>query len=413
MKKKYELAAVQIADSEVFEQHLNEMSKQGWQLKKMNRWLLIYEWKEEINHYHCDFHTNTHILNNRQLDQKQKQQIAFYEEMNYHFVCCWRTLMIFKSAPELPALHTDEEIKFEAVKQSIRQERMIKVYIPIAVVSIALALIFSQPEAVIQLCLSNWAIGAWIIILLLLLVLCRMNWQNISPRHPIQWKQIKNRAMIELFEIAALIFFFFICMYGFSKNGWFVICVGISLLVALFECWLWQRLLSTNKISVVAWIMSSFLILSIITTVLFAWSSTSNDPVLQTGPVIFSEAVSGAHSEQTYYQEEESLLLHLTRSTIKSDSDQLDIVYLHVKQPFLYSFARQAILKDTPMEKERMIDDVQVSRFTLEHFVPLAMQHDAASCILLEHDQEMIRLTSSLPFTEDRIKAIIFDFGWD
>ena len=125
MKKKYEILNFNLKELDLLEKHLNNMAKEHWHLKWISNYVICYEYNENNIHYYIDYNQFSSYDKDKEENRIEEQnQIAFYEDLGYEFVCSFDNYSIYKSETLLEDIHTNEDIQnevLEYVKKTINK----------------------------------------------------------------------------------------------------------------------------------------------------------------------------------------------------------------------------------------------------------------------------------------------------
>lgn len=112
MNKKYEILNFNLKELDLLERHLNKMAKNHWHLKWISNYIICYEYNENQIHYYIDYNQFSFYDKDKEENRIEEQnQINFYEDLGYEFVCSFDHYVIYKSEEKLEEIHTNEEIK--------------------------------------------------------------------------------------------------------------------------------------------------------------------------------------------------------------------------------------------------------------------------------------------------------------
>lgn len=142
MKEKMEWISFEIDEREMFEEHINEMSKQGWNIVGITADYILYKEADEVKEYIIDICENPNKKDAYRIDKNVQKQIEMYEEFGYTFICNFINFLVFDSNGQERIIHTDEKVEKQLIEAAIRKYRMRFVIIP-TIILIAMTFIFA------------------------------------------------------------------------------------------------------------------------------------------------------------------------------------------------------------------------------------------------------------------------------
>ena len=131
MDKKYRLENFSPTDAEGIQKHLSNMAAKGWQLESIGNFLWSYQRIEPAAHIYAVIYRPVSA------DSKVLEEYrAYCEAAGWHWVASWAQVHIFYTENPSPVpLETDESVKLEAIRVSLRT-----LFLPIYLVLLALFL---------------------------------------------------------------------------------------------------------------------------------------------------------------------------------------------------------------------------------------------------------------------------------
>ena len=79
----------------MFEEHINEMSKQGWNIVGITADYILYKEADEVKEYIIDICENPNKKDAYRIDKNVQKQIEMYEEFGYTFICNFINFLVF------------------------------------------------------------------------------------------------------------------------------------------------------------------------------------------------------------------------------------------------------------------------------------------------------------------------------
>lgn len=150
MKKKYEILNFNLKELDLLERHLNKMANNHWHLKWISNFIICYEYSEDEIHYYIDFNQFSFYDKEKEDMRKEAEnQIAFYEDLGYEFVCSFDHYAIYKSKELLEKIHTNNEIQNEAFKYVKNRTTRYHLYIILCYLFLAVWIAYTSPRTLL------------------------------------------------------------------------------------------------------------------------------------------------------------------------------------------------------------------------------------------------------------------------
>ncbi len=193
MKKKYEILNFNLKELDLLEKHLNNMAKEHWHLKWISNYVICYEYNENNIHYYIDYNQFSSYDKDKEENRIEEQnQIAFYEDLGYEFVCSFDNYSIYKSETLLEEIHTNEDIQNEVLEYVKKRSIRYNLYIIFCYVFLALWVAYLSPRTLL---LSFFNL-TYPIVFLSFAISIFFAYVTYKNKREIEFKAIKKRSML-------------------------------------------------------------------------------------------------------------------------------------------------------------------------------------------------------------------------
>lgn len=407
MKEKMEWISFEIDERELFEEHINEMSKQGWNIVGITADYILYKEAEEVKEYIIDICENPNKKDAYRIDKNVQKQIEMYEEFGYTFICNFINFLVFDSNGQERIIHTDEKVEKQLIEAAIRKYRMRFVIIP-TIVLVAMTLIFAifSQEYLLYVLSSTYS-------LLLPILLIIVNLFPIIISSNKMYKIDKNKRVelryvtLNLYRIISIIAIgiFVGGVYNSILYPIFFI-IGFSILYAF-------NVRNTNKrlrgeINEGNANVGYYLFFALIIFLINSSRLIINDK----NPMIISENLTGKVNKVIVDENVNSMFAKIVDVSLETDDRVYQYTYYDVKETFLSEFIT-VLVRDcySKMEYKYDIDDTKV--YYVEEVINVLNYPDfSISKMALVHGDDMIVLNHEWIEDKEHLQHVIDELGW-
>lgn len=417
MKKKYEILNFNLKELDLLENHLNEMAKNRWHLKWISNYIICYEYCENDIHYYIDYNQFSSYDKDKEENRIEEQnQISFYNDLGYEFVCSFDHYSIYKSETELGEIHTNEEIKkefFEYVKNRTTKYNCIILFIYILFL---FSVSYFYPKGVL---LSFFDFTAHIFALSLFITIY-FTIYNLYSKRQTDLNKIKKRTIRNLLLqiIQCILLYLFTILVG-TRFGSFIICVGYYCIYCTQNILYFHSI--DKKYKHVPFI-TKFMPYIIFYIIVFCGLANYErdidylDEYNKNYPqeIINTEFLPN-NAEVYHYNEKDSFALHMIETRLEDyQGDEIkqivNVFYYNDKTGLLKSFILRYF---TQYDKTatKLIDTIDGIEIRSVNTNELEYDDDFSDLILIKnHQYAKVRLTKS--FTKENIHQLVEAINW-
>lgn len=409
MNEKMEWISFEIEERELFEKHLNEMSKQGWNILGMTADHILYRESNEVKKYIIDICEEPNRNDPYKIDNNVKKQIEMYEEFGYIFVCNFNNFLVFESNSLERMVHTDPEVENRLIEESKRKFRMRYMIIPaiVEIVVIGLLLLFMKGFLLFVLSSTSTLISFFLLIIVNfspVIVEVLMKKINKEKKPKLRYLYTKVYA-ISLLLILGLI------TYQTLKSPVYPFALLIGVLV--FGIYTTQN---ANKrlrgeINAGNAKVGYFLFVFALTLLI----NLTKEIKIESNPMILSEDITGKVEEVEIGIDNRGIFLDQRHVNLITKDDVYQYEYYDLKDTFLDDFVIQ-LIKDQYSNIEYLYDIGDVQVFRLKETIDASYYNISSDIVLdkigLVHDNNLIVLNHKLKEDKDHLQKVIDELDW-
>ena len=409
MNEKMEWISFEIEERELFEKHLNEMSKQGWNILGMTADHILYRESNEVKKYIIDICEEPNRNDPYKIDNNVKKQIEMYEEFGYIFVCNFNNFLVFESNSLERMVHTDPEVENRLIEESKRKFRMRYMIIPaiVEIVVIGLLLLFMKGFLLFVLSSTSTLISFFLLIIVNfspVIVEVLMKKINKEKKPKLRYLYTKVYA-ISLLLILGLI------TYQTLKSPVYPFALLIGVLV--FGIYTTQN---ANKrlrgeINAGNAKVGYFLFVFALTLLI----NLTKEIKIESNPMILSEDITGKVEEVEIGIDNRGIFLDQRHVNLITKDDAYQYEYYDLKDTFLDDFVIQ-LIKDQYSNIEYLYDIGDVQVFRLKETIDASYYNISSDIVLdkigLVHDNNLIVLNHKLKEDKDHLQKVIDELDW-
>lgn len=409
MKEKMEWISFEIDEREMFEEHINEMSKQGWNIVGITADYILYKEADEVKEYIIDICENPNKKDAYRIDKNVQKQIEMYEEFGYIFVCNFNNFLVFESNSLERMVHTDPEVENRLIEESKRKFRMRYMIIPaiVEIVVIGLLLLFMKGFLLFVLSSTSTLISFFLLIIVNfspVIVEVLMKKINKEKKPKLRYLYTKVYA-ISLLLILGLI------TYQTLKSPVYPFALLIGVLV--FGIYTTQN---ANKrlrgeINAGNAKVGYFLFVFALTLLI----NLTKEIKIESNPMILSEDITGKVEEVEIGIDNRGIFLDQRHVNLITKDDAYQYEYYDLKDTFLDDFVIQ-LIKDQYSNIEYLYDIGDVQVFRLKETIDASYYNISSDIVLdkigLVHDNNLIVLNHKLKEDKDHLQKVIDELDW-
>ena len=417
MKKKYEILNFNLKELDLLERHLNNMAKNHWHLKWISNYIICYEYNECDIHYYIDYNQFSSYDKDKEENRIEEQnQINFYDDLGYKFVCSFDYYSIYKSETELEEIHTNQEIKkefFEYVKNRTTKYNCFILFVYILFLFFAF---YFYPKGVL---LSFFDFTAHIFALSFFITIY-FTIYNLYNKRQTDLDKIKKRTIRNLLLqiIQCILLYLFTILVG-TRFSSFIICVGYYCIYCTQNILYFHSI--DRKYKHVPFI-TKFIPYIVFCIIVFCGLANYErdidyqDEYNKNYPQeIINTGFLPNNAEVYHYNEKDSFALHMIETRLEDyQGDEINqivnVFYYNDKTGLL----KPLILKYFTLYKEEnlkhiaTIDNTEIKSIDKDE---LEINDDFSDLILIKNHQYVrVRITDS--FTKDAIHQLIDAINW-
>lgn len=406
MKEKMEWISFEIDEREMFEKHLNEMSKQGWNIVGITADYILYEESNEVKEYIIDICENPNKRDAYRIDKNVQKQIEMYEEFGYSFICNFIHFLVFDSNGQEKMIHTDEEVENRLIEEAKRKSRMRFVIIP-SIILIGFTLVFAifSQEYLLYLLSSTYSL--LLPILVLIVNFCPILINRIMNKIDSNKKVKLRYVSTNLYKIASIVIIgiFIGGIYNSVLYPIFFI-VGFNILYVFNVRNTNKRLrgeINEGNANVGYWLFFALIIFLINSSRLF---------INNKNPMILSENLTGKVNKVIVDTNTKSLFAEIVDVSLETKENVYQYTYYDIKDTFLSEYLVDLVHNCySKMEYKYNIDDTKV--YYVEEVINVMNYPDfSISKMALVHGNDMIVLNHDYIEEKEYLQKVIQELGW-
>lgn len=406
MKEKMEWISFEIDEREMFEEHINEMSKQGWNIVGITADYILYKEADEVKEYIIDICENPNKKDAYRIDKNVQKQIEMYEEFGYTFICNFINFLVFDSNGQERIIHTDEKVEKQLIEAAIKKYRMRFVIIP-TIILIAMTLIFAifSQEYLLYVLSSTYTLLLPILVIIVNLfpIIISNKMYKIDKNKRVELRYVT----LNLYRIISIIAIgiFVGGVYNSILYPIFFI-IGFTILYAF-------NVRNTNKrlrgeINEGNANVGYYLFLALIIFLI----NSSRLIINGKNPMIISENLTGKVNKVIVDENANSMFAKIVDVSLETDDRVYQYTYYDVKETFLSEFITD-LVRDcySKMEYKYDINDTKV--YYVEEVINVLNSPDfSISKMALVHGDDMIVLNHEWIEDKEHLQHVIDELGW-
>lgn len=406
MKEKMEWISFEIDEREMFEEHINEMSKQGWNIVGITADYVLYKEADEVKEYIIDICENPNKKDAYRIDKNVQKQIEMYEEFGYTFICNFINFLVFDSNGQERIIHTDEKVEKQLIEAAIRKYRMRFVIIP-TIILIAMTFIFAlfSQEYLLYVLSSTYTLLLPILVIIVylfpIIISNKMYKMDKNKRVELRYITLNLYRIISIIAIGIFVG----GVYNSILYPIFFI-IGFTILYAF-------NVRNTNKrlrgeINEGNANVGYYLFFALIIFLINSSRLIINDK----NPMILSENVTGKPTKVIVDINSKSIFAKIVDVSLETDDRVYQYTYYDVKETFLSEFITD-LVRDcySKMEYKYDINDTKV--YYVEEVINVLNYPDfSISKMALVHGDDMIVLNHDWIEDKEHLQHVINELGW-
>lgn len=406
MKEKMEWISFEIDEREMFEEHLNDMSKQGWNIVGMTADYILYKEADEVKEYIIDICENPNKRDAYRIDKNVQKQIEMYEEFGYSFICNFIHFLVFDSNGQKRMTHTDEEVEKQLIEEATKKYRMRFVIIP-TIILITMTLIFAifSQEYLLYVLSSTYTLLLPILVIIVnlfpIIISNKMYKMDKNKRVELRYITLNLYRIISIIAIGIFVG----GIYNSILYPIFFI-IGFTILYAF-------NVRNTNKrlrgeINEGNANVGYYLFFALIIFLINSSRLIINDK----NPSILSEKLTGEVNKVIVEEESSSMFASITDVLLETKDYVYEYTYYKVEDTFLSEYIVSLVNnRYTNMEYKYDIDETKV--YDVEEIINVVNYPDfTINKMALVHDNDMIVLNHDWIDDKEHLQCVIDELGW-
>lgn len=414
MKKKYEILNFNLKELDLLKKHLNKMAKDHWHLKWISNYVICYEYNESKIHYYIDYNQFSSYDKDKEENRIEEQnQINFYNDLGYEFVCSFDNYSIYKSETLLEEIHTNEEIQNEVLEYVKNRTIKYNIYILVGYALFLFFVLYAYRKEF----LHSFLDFTWPVYIISLFIAIYFAIQDFTSKRKIELKDIKNRTKIHLVlrVIQCILLFLFTVLAGVRFHHMFI-------LLGYYSVYNTSNLLYFNSVDkkykhvpfitnklpyiIIGIIMLFFVLQDDYLDIYSPYNENYPQTIINTELFINNPNVE-------HYNEDESIALHMIECRVVNYDEKIAInLYYyndktHLLRPFILNYFRENS-KHFSTKYIDTIDDIEI-RSVNEDI--LEKDYEKSDLIFIKNHQ-YVRVRMDESFTKDTIHQLINAINW-
>ncbi len=413
--KKIKCHSFRAKDKAVLEYYLNEMAKQGWHIKTMNRYFLVFEKREEAAHYYVELTNEYSYYYPYRVNDPLNKQNIFYEDLGYQFVFAFLMFVIYRSEEAKDALHTDSEIEQLVINKSVKKQKFYEFYLPLLIVVLGGCGLLLSPSAMIGV-FSNTIIFFLLLFIMGILPFTYFIHFSKAKKEEDYAKQLQRLhiksflrlLLITVFAIGAVLVM--LPIYEMDSTLKYFVWYTVTIIVGGQLFWfIINHAKGIKRIIAIACVITAYFFCSY-----YAYSFLYEEDATQTKTSMFSESVMNTTHKEGEYRHRESLFIDYEMVNVFDENDNFfDYEIYQSDFSFLQDSAFRVMTEWRDVEYAYTYHGYRVyESVEIELGFPGEEVESIADFIIIEGKQHVMSIMSDTPFERARVERIIQQLPW-